>query len=273
MDDALRLTNPSKAAATYNGAADHFDALAFWDRYGRATVALLALPPGAQVLDVGCGTGASAIPAAEAVGPTEHVLGVDLAEGLLALARAKAAAQGLTNAEFRLGDMTALGFPDGQFDAVISVFSIFFVADMATQVRELWRMVKPGGQLAITTWGPDNFVPLSTQWRAAVRDERPDLYVATNPWERITTPEALGALLAEGGVTQAQITPEPGEQPLHTPEDWWTVVQGTGFRGTLDAMDAPTAARIHDRLVGYARDHNVPAVRTDVIYAIATKGA
>ena len=264
-----------KAAATYNSAADHFDdaPLAFWGRYGRRTVDRLHLSPGMQVLDVGCGTGASAIPAAEAVGPTGRVLGVDLAEKLLAHARAKAAAQQLTNVDFRLGDMTALGFPDGHFDAVISVFSIFFVPDMAAQVRELWRMVKPGGKLAITTWGPDIFAPMSAIWWAAVQAERPDLFVATNPWDRITTPEELRLLLASGGVTTAAITPEPGEQPLRSPADWWTIVLGSGYRGTLDAMDAPTAARIQAQTVGAARDRGVTAVQTNVQYAIATKGA
>ena len=75
-----RETAELKAAVTYDAAADHFDAgpLAFWGRYGRRTVELLALLPGSTVLDVGCGSGASAIPAAEAVGPTGRVAGVDL---------------------------------------------------------------------------------------------------------------------------------------------------------------------------------------------------
>ena len=79
-----------KAAATYNAAADHFDdaPLGFWERSGRRTIDLLRLAPGMSVLDVGCGTGASALLAAERVGPRGHVLGIDLAERLLATARA-----------------------------------------------------------------------------------------------------------------------------------------------------------------------------------------
>src|SRR6516164_6176823 len=182
----LHLTDPAKikAAATYNNAANHFDdePLAFWDRYGRHTVSRLDLKSGSNVLDVGCGTGASALPAAEVVGPDGSVLGVDLAEKMLAQARVKAAQRHLQNVEFRLADMTDLGFPDQHFEAIMSVFSIFFVADMQTLVRELWRMVKPGGTLAITTWGHSFFEPVYTVWRAAVRTERPDLYSAFNPW-------------------------------------------------------------------------------------------
>src|SRR5262245_60456032 len=100
----------TRAAATYNAAADSYDlaANAFWERYGRKTIERLALPSGARVLDACCGSGASAIPAAQVVGASGSVLGVDLAGDLLALARAKAAAAGLTNLEFRTGDVLEL---------------------------------------------------------------------------------------------------------------------------------------------------------------------
>jgi ubiquinone/menaquinone biosynthesis C-methylase UbiE len=153
LDDPLKQAK-AKAAATYNAAADHFDdePLGFWERIGRRTIERLALSTGANVLDVGCGTGASALPAAEAVGPNGFVSGVDLSARLLDRARGKAIARDCSNIEFRLADMTSLGYPDGHFDAVVSVFAIFFVPDMEGLVRELWRMVRPGGKLAVTTW-------------------------------------------------------------------------------------------------------------------------
>jgi SAM-dependent methyltransferase len=79
----------ARAAFTYNAIDDFFDAppLAFWDRIGRRSVEKASLRPGAYVLNVCCGSGASAIPAAEVVGPTGRVVGVDLAENLLSLAR------------------------------------------------------------------------------------------------------------------------------------------------------------------------------------------
>src|SRR6185369_8210288 len=130
MDDLLKRAK-EKAAATYNAAADHFDdePLGFWDLIGKRTITNLKLQTGAKILDVGCGTGASALPAAQAVGKNGSVVGVDLASRLLDRARAKALAAGLDNIEFRLADMTALNYPDGAFDAVVSVFSIFFVPD------------------------------------------------------------------------------------------------------------------------------------------------
>ena len=64
--------------------------------------------------------------------------------------------------------MTALGYPDASFDAVVSVFSLFFVTDMVAEVRELWRVLRPGGKLAITTWGPRMFEPGSQAFWLAV---------------------------------------------------------------------------------------------------------
>jgi ubiquinone/menaquinone biosynthesis C-methylase UbiE len=86
---------------------------------------------------------------------------VDLAENLLELARRKAKQRGLKNLDFRAGDMLNLGLPEASFDAVVCVFGIFFVPDMPAAVGQLWRLVRPGGTLAITTWGPRFFEPAS----------------------------------------------------------------------------------------------------------------
>ena len=95
MSDPLAAAK-LKAETAYNAAADCFDAepLGFWVRYGRRTVERLRLRRGAHVLDVCCGTGASALPAAEAVGPEGHVIAVDLAGELLASARPRPRPQG-----------------------------------------------------------------------------------------------------------------------------------------------------------------------------------
>jgi SAM-dependent methyltransferase len=146
---------------TYNAAADHYDhpAVSFWDRFGRRTVDRLPLISGMTVLDVCCGMGASAIPAAERVGPAGRVIAVDLAEKLLNKGFQRATEQGLTNIEFRRADLESLPFPDQSFDAILCVFGIFFVTDLQRAIRELWRLVRPNGLLAITIWGRGLFEP------------------------------------------------------------------------------------------------------------------
>ena len=268
------VTDPGrKAASTYNAAADHFDdePLGFWDRYGRRTVERLSLRAGGAVLDVGCGTGASAIPAAERVGPSGRVIGVDVAERLLDIARAKAAAKGLRNVEFRAEDMRRLGYPDARFDAVVCVFAVFFVPDMAAQVKELWRLVRPGGELAITTWGPRLFEPASSGWRASVRELRPDLYSDFNPWDRITEPAALRQLLANAGVPDAEIGEERGAQRLRSADDWWRIVLGPGYRWTVEQMGPELAERARRMNLEWVRAHAVEAVEANVLFAVAKK--
>ena len=145
------------------------------------------------------------MPAAQAVGPKGSVIGVDLAENLLELARTKAARHGLTNVQFEPGDMTALRFADDSFDVVVCVFGIFFVPDMDVAVRELKRVLSPSGRIAITTWGPRLFEPVNTAFWNSVRELRPELYKGFNPWDRICTEHALHALLAEGGLSRIEV--------------------------------------------------------------------
>jgi ubiquinone/menaquinone biosynthesis C-methylase UbiE len=274
LDDPLRQAK-AKAAATYDAAADHFDdePLAFWERIGRRTVERLGLPAGAKVLDVGCGTGASALPAAHAVGPSGSVVGVDLSARLLDRARAKARTQGLSNIDFRQADMTSLGYPDGGFDAVVSVFSVFFVPDMEGLVRELWRMVRPGGKLAVTTWGPRIFEPAYSRWQSAIKQERPDLYSAFNPWDRITDVESVRRLLRDSGATNIDVIGEDGSQALRTPEDWWTIALGSGLRWAIDQMVPKTAARMQADNVNWLRENKIGRLETNAIYAVGHKGA
>jgi ubiquinone/menaquinone biosynthesis C-methylase UbiE len=276
MRDKMRFNGSEakiKARDTYNLAADHFDSspLGFWDRYGRRTVERLCLKRGSAVLDVACGTGASAIPAARIVGPGGRVTGVDIAEKPLCLARRKAEAAGLSNLEFIAGDMEDLGYPDGSFDAVVCVFGIFFVSDMERQVAELWRMVKPGGKLAVTTWGPGFFAPAYEFWKEEIRRVRPDLYAAYNPWDRITDVASVSELMRSGGAENVEITAEEGSQHLRNPDDWWTIALGTGLRWTINRLTPAEAERVRRSNLEWLGASGVNAVGTNVIYAVAVK--
>jgi ubiquinone/menaquinone biosynthesis C-methylase UbiE len=263
----------TKTARAYNAAAELFDhpANTFWNRFGASTVERINLRPGEQVLDVCSGTGASALPAAVKVGPHGKVVAVDLADKLLAEAKAKAEAKNLSNLEFRAGDMLSLDYPDGSFDAVICVFGIFFVPDMAAAVRELWRHVRPGGRLALTTWGPNLFEPANSLFWRAVRAERPELYKDFNPWDRISHPEGLGAMLAEAGLRDVEIVPEQAVHPIAASEDWWMLVMGSGYRGTLDQLEPDQLQRVKQENLSRLQAASVTGVEANVIYAVAQK--
>jgi ubiquinone/menaquinone biosynthesis C-methylase UbiE len=265
----------SKAAATYNAASDHFDdpALSFWDRFGQRTVERLGLSPGEIVLDVCCGSGASALPAAARVAPDGRVIGVDLSDRLIDLCRAKAAMRGLRNVEVRWGDMEHLDFPDGSFDAVVCVFGLFFADDMTSAASGLWRLVRPGGRLAITTWGPRMFEPGSGAFWEAVRAVRPDLHRTYAPWDRIVEPESLGQVLRDAGVPLSTVEAEAARHPLRSPEDWWSIVLGSGFRATVDQLGPATAAQVRRINLDSLASRDVREIEVNVIYATAVKPA
>jgi len=273
MQPETRKDAKARVVSTYNAAADFFDtpALSFWDRIGRRTVEQMPLKLGACVLDACCGSGASAIPAAKTVGSGGRLLGIDLAENLLRLAQGKASQLGLTQAEFRLKDIEELDPSAETFDAVICVFGIFFVPDMASGVRSLWRVLRPGGQLAITTWGPRVLEPGSSAFWHAVQNERPDLYKSFNPWERINEPHALASMLLEAGVHTEYLVAEAGAQPLSSPEDFWTIAMGSGYRGTIEQLAQETRKRVRQATLEYIDEHKVESVETNAVYAIARK--
>jgi SAM-dependent methyltransferase len=263
----------SRIVATYSAAADHFDdpRLGFWDYFGRRTVERLALRPGGRVLDVCCGTGASALPAAEAVGSAGEVIGVDLTPALLDLARAKARLRGLANVRFECADFEAMTEPAEELDAVVCVFGIFFFADMNDALRALWRRVRPGGVLAVTIWGEEVLEPGERFFWEAVRAERADLDRAFNPWDRIRTPQALEGAFAEAGIPGARAEPETWTLALAAPEDFWAVLLGGGYRGTLDQLDAAARERVRREVTARLRQEGVSRLRVPAIYGTAQR--
>ena len=262
-----------RATTTYNAAADFFDhpANTFWERFGQRTVERLGLTPGERVLDVCCGSGASAIPAARIVGPGGSVIGVDLAQNLLELARIKAQQHGLENVDFQSGDMTRLSFEDESFDDVVCVFGIFFVPDMELALHELKRVLRTGGKLAITTWGPRLFEPANTVFWNSVRNARPDLYKGFNPWDRISEVDDLRALLATVGFKDSTVIAESGSQPVNSPEDWWSMIMGSGYRGTVEQLDPETRDHVRKQNLDFIQNAAVRSVEANVVYATAIK--
>jgi hypothetical protein len=142
---------------------------------------------------------------------------------------------------------------------------------MQSVVSELWRLVKPGGPLAVTTWVPRVFEPLNTVFWESVRQVRPDLYKGFNPWDRISDPESLRSLLSSGGVTTNDIVAEAGTHKISSPGDWWAVVMGSGYRGTIEQLSPPDRQRVQEVNLTYVRDANILEIETNVVYAVAEK--
>ena len=112
------------------------------------------LEPGTTLLDVGCGAGQIAIPAARA---GLRVTGVDIATNSLAQARARAKAEGL-QVRFEAGDAEALPYPDASFDTVVSLVGAMFAPRPERVAAELIRVTRPGGRIIMVNWTPTGFV-------------------------------------------------------------------------------------------------------------------
>jgi SAM-dependent methyltransferase len=121
---------------------------------GESLVGGLGITDGLQVLDLGCGDGTTALPAAQLGG---EVLGVDIASNLVAAGNARAEALGLTNCRFQEGDASDLHeLGDESFDLVVSIFGAMFAPNPFDVAKEMVRVTRPGGRIVMGNWIPND---------------------------------------------------------------------------------------------------------------------
>jgi ubiquinone/menaquinone biosynthesis C-methylase UbiE len=118
-----------------------------------ALMSLAALEPGERALDIACGTGLVSFEAARAVGPGGHVLGVDLSERMVDTAERRALELKLSNCRFSRMDAETLALPDASFDAVLCALGLMYMPDPEHAVREMRRVLRPGGRISLAIWG------------------------------------------------------------------------------------------------------------------------
>jgi ubiquinone/menaquinone biosynthesis C-methylase UbiE len=212
----------------------------------RSAIQALQVPPGSRGLDAGCGIGLQSLLLAEAVGPTGHVTGLDLSPQLLVHAREIAEKAGLSERiSFQQGDVNRLPFDADTFDWAWSANCVgYHPAEPLPMLRELTRVVKPGGSVAILAWSSQQLLPgyplLEARLNATtagiapfVKGKRPELhFLRALGWFREVGLEEPTAQTFAGDV-RAPLSDDmrsalvallemrwPGVQSEVTPEDW-----------------------------------------------------
>lgn len=250
--DATTPSSPTpRWGDTFTDAAEAFLRLSplLWEPLAAEMVARSAPQPGERVLDACCGAGASALLAGAAVGPEGRVDGVDLASGLLAYARTRAAAAGLPQLVLTQGDVTAWD-TDEPYDLVQCAYGVFFLPDMSVDGDRLVALCRPGGRVVVLTWTEHAMQPFGEILYEAVRRERPELPEVGDrgPAMTIATPSRLTAWLRARGLEQVEVEPVPFTARLDD-GGVWDLVEGTGLRALVAPLDAAARARVRERLL------------------------
>lgn len=155
------------------------------------------LKPGEVVLDLGCGAGFDCFLAARQVGETGRVIGVDMTPEMISTARNNAAKSGFTNTEFRLGEIEYLPVADGSVDVIISNCVINLSPDKPQVFKEAYRVLKPGGRLAISD------VVATAELPAEIKNNLDVLY--SGCISGAASIEELRSMLQQSGFTQITI--------------------------------------------------------------------
>ncbi len=209
----------------------------FWEKH-RETIRQMFAPvtqalvqdsligSGDAVLDIATGPGEPALTVAALVGPEGRVVGIDPVPEMVAAARRASDRLGLRNAQFEVAFADQLPFPDGSFDAVISRFGVMFFPSPVDAVREVLRVLKPGGKLALAVWNFAERNPFLNTVTAVIdryADSPPPATDALDAY-RFAIPGKLRDVLGEAGAadTSERLLAFTIEAPVSV-EEFWTL--------------------------------------------------
>ncbi|AOW93237.1 SAM-dependent methyltransferase [Rhodococcus sp. WMMA185] len=269
----------SDLGSTFDEARQEFARLttAVWAPAGQSLVFQLGLRPGDAVLDVCCGAGSSAIPAAAAVGQSGLVHAVDLADELLEQGRLNASERGLQNIEFVCADATEWEppstVPQLGYDGLACSYGVFFLPHMDAAFTRLAGLVRPGGKIGITVWRRGAVCEFADTFLDAVarHGERSigPAGAAFDILERMDTPDRLHQWLAGLGAHATEVRELSNIIPA-TPEFAWDAVLGGPLRGALSSFDAHTIEAIRRDFLELLTDRAIHDIDAGTLVGTAT---
>ncbi|MBT9569381.1 MAG: methyltransferase domain-containing protein [Thiobacillus sp.] len=242
-----RQTRQFRLRETFNAAAPGYDspALRFFVRAAGHLADSMALAGDEHLLDVACGTGNVSLACAVQL-DRGRVTGVDLSDGMLAQARAKAVALQLDNVSFQCGDLEALDVGDRVFDGAVCGFGLFFMSDMEAALRTIARYVRAEGKIGISSFTGAVMEPLASAFL-----DRIQAYGVEIPplsWKRLDDVAKHRAVFAAAGVDTVVTRAVQVGYDLLSFDEWWDILWFSGFRGMLNQLSP-------DELAQFRRDH------------------
>lgn len=241
---------------------------------GKQVVESLGVSSGMEVLDLGCGDGTTALPAAEL---GANVLGVDIASNLVAAGKARAAAAGLANLRFQEGDASDLdGIADERFDLVVSMFGAMFAPRPHDVAREMVRVTKSGGRIMMGNWipGDPTLVAQILRISAAYTPPPPDGFISPVSWGvEANVHERFGA----AGISTDRITCERADYVFRYPGppaeflDAFRLYYGPTMNAFVAAAGAGRADDLRNELTELFASQNQGGAGNTVILATYLK--
>ena len=170
------------------------------------------------ILDVACGPGTLPLLAA---GQVNSVHAIDFSESMIKLFIQEVEAVGLSNIEIHCGDGQELPFSDEMFDAAFSMFGLMFFPDRNKGYAEIYRTLKPGGKILISSWAPVAESPVMQAMFGALKAMQPEIPEPQTDIESLENPEFFKTELHNAGFNDVEIHPVSGEYPISDLEEFW----------------------------------------------------